>query len=138
METGIALSRSASSNTILAALPPSSKDTRFSVSAPIFIIAFPVVVSPVNEIKSTSGSAVIYSPADPLPKPWTTLTTPSGIPASFAISPSSETVSGVASAGLITAVFPAARHGPSFHVVSISGKFHGVINAATPTGSYLV
>jgi hypothetical protein len=41
----------------------------------------------------------------------------------------------VYSDGLITTVQPAANAGASFHVVSISGEFHGVINAQTPTGS---
>ena len=47
----------------------------------------------------------------------------------------SEQVSGAHSGGLTTAVLPAARHGPTFHVVSMKGAFHGVISAATPEGS---
>ena len=41
----------------------------------------------------------------------------------------------VNSDGLMTTVQPAASAGASFQVVSISGEFHGVMNAHTPTGS---
>lgn len=44
-------------------------------------------------------------------------------------------VSGVTSLGLITTVLPVASAGASFHTRIISGKFHGVISAFTPTGS---
>ena len=36
----------------------------------------------------------------------------------------------------MTTVQPAASAGASFQVVSISGEFHGVMNAHTPTGSF--
>ncbi len=32
-------------------------------------------------------------------------------------------------------VLPAAKAGPTFHVVSMNGAFHGVMSAATPLGS---
>ena len=51
------------------------------------MIALPVVVSPVNEMQSTSGCSVIAEPAAFGPKPCTMLSTPGGSPASFAISP---------------------------------------------------
>ena len=41
----------------------------------------------------------------------------------------------VNSDGLMTTVQPAASAGASFQVASISGEFHGVMNAHTPTGS---
>ena len=41
----------------------------------------------------------------------------------------------VNSEGLMTMVQPAASAGAIFHVASISGEFHGVMNAHTPTGS---
>jgi hypothetical protein len=44
-------------------------------------------------------------------------------------------VNGVCSAGLSTAVLPVASAGASFHDMIISGKFHGVIRAHTPSGS---
>ena len=41
----------------------------------------------------------------------------------------------VNSDGLMTTVQPAASAGASFQPTSISGEFHGVMNAHTPTGS---
>ena len=37
--------------------------------------------------------------------------------------------------GLTTTVLPAASAGASFHAISISGEFHGVIATTTPSGS---
>ena len=42
----------------------------------------------------------------------------------------------VNSEGLMTTVQPAASAGASFQPTSISGEFHGVMNAHTPTGSF--
>ena len=70
-----------------------------------------------------------------LPGPTTTLTTPSGTPASSAMRSSSSAVSGVSSAGLSTTVLPAASAGPSFQAAIVSGKFHGTISPTTPSGS---
>ena len=67
--------------------------------------------------------------------PCTTLSTPAGTPAAWAMSAISEQVSGAHSGGLTTIVLPAASAGPTFQVVSISGAFQGVISAATPAGS---
>src|ERR671929_1476111 len=97
------------------------------------MIALPVVVSPVNETMSTPGWATSGAPAVS-PKPWTTLNTPGGRPTSSRISASLEAVSGDHSAGLSTHVLPAARQGAIFQVDSMSGEFHGVMSAATPTG----
>jgi hypothetical protein len=43
-------------------LPPSSRNTRFSVSAPFAMIRLPVTVEPVKEIMSTIGDSVNSSP----------------------------------------------------------------------------
>ena len=51
-----AAARSASSSTIAADLPPSSRNTFFSVGAAAAMIARPVAVEPVNETRSTRGS----------------------------------------------------------------------------------
>ena len=69
------------------------------------------------------------------PGPATTLTTPSGRPASSAIRAKRSAVSGVSSAGLSTTVLPAASAGASFQAAIVSGKFHGMISATTPSGS---
>jgi hypothetical protein len=43
-------------------------------------------------------------------------------------------VSGVVSAGFKTTVLPHASAGASFHAAMSSGKFHGMIWPATPSG----
>ena len=43
-------------------------------------------------------------------------------------------MSGVVSAGLRTTVFPHASAGAIFHAAMSSGKFHGMICPATPSG----
>lgn len=68
-----ALSRSASAKTTAAFLPPSSKDTGFTRGATARMIADPVPDSPVKVTPSMSGWVVRNSPADPGPKPCTTL-----------------------------------------------------------------
>src|SRR5208282_5954493 len=65
----------------------------------------------------------------------TTLTTPAGIPASAASSANARADKGVSSAGLATMVQPAASAGAILRASMAMGKFHGVIAAATPTGS---
>ncbi len=44
----------------------------------------------------------------------------------------------VNSDGLTTTVLPAASAGASFHAVSSSGEFHGMMAATTPSGSWRV
>ena len=94
----------------------------------------PTTVEPVNAIFATSGCATSRSPTI-RPGPTTTLSTPSGRPASSAIFSSSIAVRGVSSAGLRTIVFPAASAGATFHDAIGSGKFQGTIIPTTPIGS---
>ena len=68
---------SASSNTMTGALPPSSRWTRFSVSAAARAIVLPVSTSPVSETSRTSGCVTIRSPTG-TPSPVTTFSTPAG------------------------------------------------------------
>jgi hypothetical protein len=68
--------------------------TFFTVPPAICMIRRPTSVEPVNAILSTSGEATRPSPTAP-PGPGRTLTTPSGMPASRQIRPSSIDVSGV-------------------------------------------
>ena len=95
-------------------------------------IAWPVAVEPVNAIFAMPGCATSAAPA--LGPPVTTLTTPSGMPASRMRSASRSVEVGVTSDGLITTVLPAARAGNSFQPRRPSGVFHGVIAATTPIG----
>ena len=61
-------------------------------------------------------------------------TTPGGSSASWITWASSSAVSGVVSAGFSTTVLPVASAGASFQAAISSGKFHGMIWPATPTG----
>ena len=101
-------------------LPPSSSDTRFTVSAADRMIALPVAAPPVKETRSTPGCATSGEPTL-RPSPSTMLTAPSGTPASANSATSVNDVSGVTSLGLITTVLPAARAGATFHDSCRSG-----------------
>jgi hypothetical protein len=94
----------------------------------------PTSVEPVNDTLRTRGSASRTSAIRALRRDGTTLTTPSGTPASASSAPSASAVSGVSEAGLRTTVQPAARAGPILRVAMAAGKFHGVMSSATPTG----
>ena len=61
-------------------------------------------------------------------------TTPGGSSACRRTSQKSSAESGVVSAGFSTTVLPAASAGAIFHASINSGKFHGMIWPATPTG----
>ena len=98
------------------------------------MMALPVVVSPVNAMAPMPGCRAIASPAESLPKPCTTLITPSGTPAWAQISASTVAVMGVHSAGFRTTVFPMARAGASLALRSSRGRFQGLIRPTTPTG----
>jgi hypothetical protein len=128
-----AAARSASSKTMLAPLPPSSSWRRLRLPAEARTIWRPTSVEPVNDSLATPGCSASRAPAT-WPKPGTTLTTPGGKPASAISSATARVDSGVSSAGLRTTVLPAARAGPSFQLVNISGKFQGTIWPTTPTG----
>ena len=69
-------------------------------------------------------------------EPVTTLNTPAGRPARSPSSASARAEKGVAEAGLSTMVQQAARAGPAFRVIMAEGKFHGVMAATTPIGSF--
>ena len=113
--------KSASSQTIRADLPPSSRKTRFSVAAPFSMMRLPVAVEPVKEIRSTFGDSVSSSPTR-----WsdevTTFTTPAGMSVFSAMRrPSRVAFQGVSGAGLMIVVLPVARIGPSLLSVTSSG-----------------
>ena len=57
-----------------------------------------------------------------------------GNPASFANSATANAEKGVWLAGLTTVVHPTARAAAHFRVIIEFGKFHGVMEAATPIG----
>ena len=90
-------------------------------SAAVAMIRFAVLGPPVKDTLPTPGCRTSASPADP--SPWTTLMTPSGMPASRASSAKSRAVKGVNSAGLMTTVLPAASAGGTFMPSDSSGAF---------------
>ena len=128
-----AASTSASSQTITGSEPPSSSDSRFICGAPIAATWRPTSVEPVNATRRTSGWPTSASPMTE-PRPVTTLSTPSGTPASAKMRATSSVASGVVAAGLATTVLPIARAGATFVPSSVSGKLYGVIATQTPIG----
>ena len=133
-----AASKSQSANTMAAFLPPSSKDTSFTPSATVFMMAAPVRDSPVKVTASMPGWRVSASPAEPGPKPCTTLNTPAGTPASSKASAISVADEGVSSDGLQTMALPQISAGAAFQVSDRMGKFHGEMLATTPSGLRVV
>jgi hypothetical protein len=114
-------------------LPPSSSEIFLTVEATCFMSARPTSVEPVNETLRTMGFVVISSPIARA-SPVTTLSTPGRKPARDASSASASAENGVAPAGLMMTVQPAASAGETLRVIIEDGKFHGVIAAQTPTG----
>src|SRR3546814_12537261 len=114
-------------------LPPSSRNTRFSVSAPLAMIFLPTAVEPVNDTRSTRGSLVNISPAVTGSELVTMLSTPLGRPASIASSPKIAPIAGVSGAGLSPTVQPARRAATTLPTLMYSDTFHGVIAPTTPS-----
>ena len=123
----------ASSKTMFAALPPSSRVSSLSRAGERALMPLPTSVEPVNAILSTPSCSTSRLP-DRTARRSTMLTTPGGRSASAMISASTSAVSGVVSAGLSTTVLPQASAGAIFHAAISSGKFHGMICPATPSG----
>ena len=114
----------ASSNTMFAALPPSSRVTFLSVPATVRAMALPTSVEPVKATLSMPSCPTSAAPVEP--SPVMMLTTPFGSPAWRQMSAKNSALSGVVSAGLRTTVLPAASAGAIFHASISSGKFHGM------------
>ncbi len=105
-------SKSASSSTMSADLPPNSRKSRFKVGAPFSMIRRPTAVEPVNEMRSTRGS-VTRSSATALSDVVTTWNTPGGKSVrSAAKRPSRVAFQGVLGAALRITVLPVANAWP--------------------------
>jgi hypothetical protein len=134
-----ASSRMQSSNTMLGDLPPSSSDTFLKVLAASSLTRAPVAVPPVKATLATLGCVT------------------SGSPDHGAVAGDDVDHAGGTSAGSITSFMNSEQRaggelgrldddrcsrppapGASFQPTSISGEFHGVMNAHTPTGSFKV
>ena len=108
--TGTAVSRSASPKITCGDLPPSSSVQPMWFRAAAVWMSVLTSGLPVKEMKSMPGWEERAAPASS-PKPGTTLTAPSGKPASAASSASRSGVRQASSAGLTTAALPIARAG---------------------------
>ena len=116
-----AIEKSASSRTMAADLPPSSRNTRLSVSLAAAMIRRPVAVEPVNVTTSTSGLVVSTAPTSGSDE-LSTFTTPAGMSVWLAInSPSASVTRGVSGAPFNTTVHPAASAGGSLASASWLG-----------------
>ena len=116
-------------------MPPSSIEVRITWSAHCSRSLRPTAVEPVKESLRARPSRIIGSITGAGSAVVTTLSTPSGSPASCRIPASARSDSGVCSAGLTTIVQPAATAGPILRVPIAIGKFHGVMSRHGPTGS---
>src|SRR5262245_66596171 len=99
-----------SSKITAAPLPPSSNFTGIRFRPQASATRRPTSGEPVKDIRLSPGCLANASPAV-VPRPGTTFTTPSGIPASFTSFVRKSVDSGVSSAGLMTTVLPTARAG---------------------------
>ena len=129
----LATSRSASSRTISALLPPSSSDTRFSDRPAASPTLRPTAVEPVKAIIATFGSSVSADPASA--SPGRTCSRPSGSPAaSNSRATRMPPDTGVCTSGLRMTALPRASAGATARTDRICGKFHGLITPTTPSG----
>jgi hypothetical protein len=102
-------------------LPPSSRNTFFTVSLAARMMARPVGVEPVKLTMSTRGSVTSASPAAGV-EALTTLTTPAGMSVCSATSLASAALThGVCGGPLTTTVHPAASAGTSLASVIWTG-----------------
>ena len=123
---------SASPITTTALLPPSSAWIGFNVAAHANASWRPAATDAVTLTRSTSECRA--SRCATWPSPRTTVTRPSGSPASASASTTSCVVFNAGSAGFHTAAFPSASAGISLPIDIASGLLKGVIAATTPTG----
>jgi len=115
-----ASSISASSMTMNADLPPSARNTFFTVWLAAAMMRRPVAVEPVKLTMSTRGSVTSTSPTS-LDAEVRTLTTPGGMSVSATSRPSAAVIHGVWGGPFTTTVQPAASAGTSFASVIWTG-----------------
>ncbi len=128
-----AASRSASGRTTAADLPPSSSVTRVRWRAATSITRLPAATEPVKATLSTPGCPTRYSLTSR--SAGRTDSTPSGSPASRAMSARMYESSGASGDGLRMTVDPVSSAGASLAAATNCGTFHGMTAATTPTGS---
>mmetsp|Transcript_39544 Transcript_39544/g.99691 ORF Transcript_39544/g.99691 Transcript_39544/m.99691 type:complete len:322 (-) Transcript_39544:1907-2872(-) len=113
-------SKSESAKMINGLLPPSSRDTFFTLPAQDAMMCFPTSVEPVKPSLRTSGWSAMACPHTD-PEPGRMFTTPGGMPAFTVSSANFSAVNGDTCAGFMTHVLPAARHAAIFHESIIRG-----------------
>ena len=127
-----ARSKSASANTIIGSLPPSSNTSLLRPFAHDVMISLPTAVLPVMATMSTLSFSTSQPPTSP--SPCTICRTLGGnadATASTVILPTR----GVTSDGLTITTFPAAKAGRVRSKISSEGKFQGDMTTTTPRGS---
>src|SRR5215207_5296732 len=124
----------ASSMTMMAFLPPISRDSFLLSFAADSAMARPVIVEPVNEITRTPGW-LTSAFATSAPGASNKLNTPGGSPASSKAFTNAADMAGVSGDGFQMTVLPATRAGKIFQEGTAMGKFQGVIKPTTPEGS---
>ena len=120
--------RSASAQTMLAALEPSSPTNFFAPAARAS--SLPAAVLPVTVTAATLGCAA-SSLAVSRP-PGTTLNNPSGTPAFFIACAISSATSVPGGDGFTTTALPTASAGATFWISRLAGPLNGVTAATTP------
>ena len=116
------------------AFPPSSIDT-FLIWSPACLSRIrPTSVEPVNEIFRMTGFEQNSLPTSLERFEVTMDISPFGKPARSASTAIASAERGVSLAGRAMNAHPAASAGPALRVIIAFGKFHGVIDATTPTG----
>ena len=125
---------SASSSTIAADLPPSSRLTRLSCSPHSVAMWRPAALEPVNAILSTPGWRTSASPTSRTAGKHGHDTV-GKVRARSIISANHSASNGVSGAGLTTTVQPAISAGISFGMIRFCGTFHGTMMPTTPTGA---
>ena len=116
------------------ALPPSSIEHLSTWSAACASSVRPVCVEPVKVSLRTFGWVQNTRPTPAESVEGRIDSTPSGIPARSASTAMARAESGVSEAGRATKPQPAASAGATLRAIMALGKFHGVIEATTPTG----
>ena len=116
------------------ALPPSSMEHFLTCSAACLSKIRPTRVEPVKVTLRTKEFSQNSLPEAEASLDVTTCSTPAGIPARIARAPKAKAEKGVNSDGRATKEQPAAKAGAALRVIIALGKFHGVIDAATPIG----
>ena len=111
---------------------PPSACTRLPFAAAVRYTSRATGAEPTNEMARTSGCAISASTASFAP--CTTLSTPSGNPASRKSSARRNPPRGVRSDGFSTYVFPATTASGNIQSGIITGKLKGGMPAHTPSG----